>query len=143
MRHSIRHPSDIPIEFSVDELALEERDEMNDVSFGGLSFRSHSHIKTGTAITIKIPFVDPPFETTAKVRWCRKREGGDYDIGIAFSDREEAFRARMVEQICHIEHYKREVLEKEGRKLSGEEAAMEWISRYAATFPPLETEHTD
>ncbi len=143
MRHSIRHPSDIPIEVSVDEIDLEQREAMNDVGFGGLSFQSRSYIKAGTNIIIRIPSVEPPFETAAKVRWCRKRSGGYYDIGVAFPDREEAFRTRMVEQICHIEHYKREVWEREGRRLSGEEAAAEWIGRYAATFPSSETERTE
>jgi hypothetical protein len=41
----------------------------------------------------------------------------------------------MVEQICHIEHYKREVAEREGRELSGQQAAKEWIAKYAASFP--------
>ncbi len=143
MRHSIRHPSDIPIEISTDELAEDQREAMNDISFGGLSFQSRDYIKAGTTIAIRIPFVEPPFETMAKVRWCRKRAGGHYDIGVAFPDREEAFRTRMVEQVCHIEHYKREVFEKEGRQLSGEEAAAEWISRYAATFPSSEIEHSE
>ncbi|HGX93059.1 MAG TPA: PilZ domain-containing protein, partial [Candidatus Tenderia sp.] len=35
MRHSIRHPSDIPIEISTDELAEDQREAMNDISFGG------------------------------------------------------------------------------------------------------------
>ena len=135
MRQSIRHPSDIPIEISVDELAEGQQEAMNDISFGGLSFRSHTHIRAGSTISIRIPFVDPPFETIARVRWCRKREGGYYDVGVAFPDQEAAFRTRMVEQVCHIEHYKRQVFEKEGRKLSGEEAAREWISRYAEKFP--------
>ncbi len=141
MRQSIRHPSDIPIEISINE--LEQREAMNDVSFGGLSFRSRDYIKAGTTIAIRIPFVEPPFETTAKVRWCRKRGPECYDIGVAFPDREEAFRTRMVEQVCHIEHYKREVFEKEGRRLSSEEAAAEWIRRYAATFPSPEVQHTE
>ena len=41
----------------------------------------------------------------------------------------------MVEQICHIEQYRREVLKKEGRRLSSEEAASEWIVKYASDFP--------
>jgi hypothetical protein len=43
----------------------------------------------------------------------------------------------MIEQICHIEHYRQEVLRVEGRKLSSKEAASEWISKYARDFPAL------
>jgi hypothetical protein len=41
----------------------------------------------------------------------------------------------MIEQICHIEHYRKEVKLAEGRELSSEEAADEWIKRYAGDFP--------
>ena len=40
----------------------------------------------------------------------------------------------MVEQICHVEHYRRQVRQIEGRQLDGEEAAQEWVSKYAADF---------
>lgn len=52
---------------------------------------------------------------------------------------ESTFAARMVEQIQLIEHYRQEVLRAEGRELDGDSAALEWIARYAAQFPPLET----
>ena len=55
-------------------------------------------------------------------------------IGIEFAAEAEAFRARMVEQICHIERYHRQQ-QAEGREVSEEQAAIEWIDRYAATFP--------
>jgi hypothetical protein len=138
MRKFIRHPSDIPIEFSIEELAVNDKEYLNDISFGGLSFRSRSAVKAGAVILISIPFLKPEFHSRAVVKWCRKR-GDVYDVGVAFDDLEEAFKTRMVEQICHIEHYKREVYEKEGRVLTGEEAAVEWIKRYAARFPKVET----
>jgi hypothetical protein len=50
---------------------------------------------------------------------------------------EEAFKVRMVEQICHIEHYRKEVLASEGRRLTTQEAATEWISKYSSKFPDL------
>jgi hypothetical protein len=44
----------------------------------------------------------------------------------------------MVEQICFIEHYKNEMLETQGRKLTSEQAAAEWIENYGADFPEPE-----
>jgi hypothetical protein len=41
----------------------------------------------------------------------------------------------MVEQICHIEAYRRNILQTEGRVLDGRSAALEWIDKYAADFP--------
>jgi len=137
MRKFIRHPSDIPIEFSIEELAVNDREYLKDISFGGLSFRSKTAVGEGAVILIKIPFLKPEFQSRAIVKWCREH-GDAYDVGVAFDDQEAAFKARMVEQICYIEHYKREVYEKEGRILTGEEAAIEWIKRYAASFPEVE-----
>jgi hypothetical protein len=42
---------------------------------------------------------------------------------------------RMLEQVCHIESYRKQVRVNEGRELNDEEAALEWISRNAAGFP--------
>jgi hypothetical protein len=41
----------------------------------------------------------------------------------------------MIEQICYIEEYKKDVLESEGRILTGREAAIEWIAKHADSFP--------
>jgi hypothetical protein len=41
----------------------------------------------------------------------------------------------MVEQLLHIESYRREIEQQEGRPLTTEEAAREWIGRYASSFP--------
>lgn len=137
MRRYIRHPSDIPIEFRVEGVAADNQESLQDVSYGGLSFTSKSHIAPGSSVSIAIRFVKPSFETTALVKWCRKR-GGYYDVGVAFCDPEDAYRARMIEQVCHIEHYKRKALAKEGRQLTGEQAATEWIKRFASKFPSIE-----
>jgi hypothetical protein len=37
--------------------------------------------------------------------------------------------------VCSIERYRREVRRREGRVLSGQEAAEEWIRENAARFP--------
>jgi Tfp pilus assembly protein PilZ len=134
MRSFIRHPSDIPIDFQLEELVTEGSDYLKNISHGGLAFRSKIELKPGTVIRVKIPLVRPVFQASGKVTWC-KPEAGQYEIGIQFLDKHDVFRARMVEQICHIEQYKREVLEKEGRTLTGEEAAAEWIAQYATSFP--------
>lgn len=134
MRKYIRHPSDIPIEFDLTDGTREQRETLNDVSFGGLSFHSHTALPTNALVNIRVPFVSPVFQARAKVVWCRP-SGLIFDIGVELVDHEDIFRTRMVEQICHIEHYKREILKMENRRLSGEEAALEWISKYAHLFP--------
>jgi hypothetical protein len=70
----------------------------------------------------------------ARVTWCH-RSNSHFAIGVEFLDSAEAFRVRMIEQICHIESYQREVEQREGRQLTAEQAAAEWISRHASSFP--------
>jgi PilZ domain len=135
MREFIRHPADVPIQIqSARDRGFENRSTQN-VSFGGLAFSSATAIEPETFITLRLPYLQPLFEVAAaRVAWCRN-EGSQYVIGVQFPDSEEAFRVRMVEQLLHIETYRREVAEREGRQLTMEEAAREWISRYAASFP--------
>jgi hypothetical protein len=134
MRKFIRHPVDIPIEVSTgDWLAHPTRHTYN-VSLGGLAFKSDRELKPGIIVEVRIPFVRPMFATKARVIWCRAHEGG-FDLGVQFLDPEDASRARMVEQVCYIENYKKMVYQTEGRLLTAEEAAMEWIGKYASQFP--------
>ncbi len=133
MRKFIRHPADIPIEFNVQDIKI-KKDSFNNISLGGLAFSSQERIEIGRLIDVHIPTVTPAFSAAGRVAWCRKRKEG-YEVGIQFVDIEDAYRVRMVEQICHIEHYKKEIFESQGRLLSGEEAAMEWISKFASRFP--------
>ena len=78
-----------------------------------------------------------PLTTKQWIIWCQKTTD-HFVIGAKFLDKDDMFKARMVEQVCYIEHYKKEVLRKEGRSLSTEEAAQEWIKKYAKDFPMFE-----
>lgn len=132
-RAFIRHPSDIPIEIQVENPVIAKEESLNDVSVGGLALFSDSAYRANTVLKIKIQLVTPAFEARGKVAWCN-RAGSCYEVGIEFLETKDAFRARMIEQICQIEHYKKEIREKEGRTLNGKEAALEWIRKYAGSF---------
>jgi c-di-GMP-binding flagellar brake protein YcgR len=134
MRDYIRHPSDIPIEVKAEQTGAGEMRRMHDISKGGLSFTSGTALPEGSIVRIRINLVKPEFEAPGRVVWCR----GDQDafvVGLEFLDQVDMFKARMVEQICHIEHYRKTVLENEGRVLSNQEAALEWIGKHAQDFP--------
>jgi hypothetical protein len=47
------------------------------------------------------------------------------------------FLARMVEQVCHVDKYRKSVQRSECRVLSPEEAALEWVDKHAARFPDI------
>ena len=104
------------------------------VSLGGLAFRTEVCPRIGALLQLRMPTVNPPFLAEARVAWCRP-ENGAYLVGARFIDASAAFRSRMVQQVCAIEQYRREVQEREGRALSSQEAAAEWIERYADRFP--------
>jgi len=131
-RRYIRHPSDIPIEYSIP--AARGREHLRDVSEGGLCFVSPTNVVPGVPIEIRILLVTPPFNATGTVVWCR-RGNNCYEVGVKFDDPKTAFCVRMVEQICHIEQFRKEAYDKDGRALAGEEAALEWIDQYAHSFP--------
>lgn len=143
MRHYIRHPADIPIEVIAENTqhALNDNtqsamkvEKLENVSFGGLMFQSSIPYTQSKVITVRINSITPQFEASASVSWCRK-SGRYYMVGLEFTDKDTEFKLRMVEQVCHIMHYRKKVLETEGRQLGKDEAAKEWIERYASDFP--------
>jgi len=134
MRHFIRHPAAIPIEVNERDHPAAAVLHVHNVSVGGLAFQSGIALEPGAIVDVRISSVRPPFESKARVVWCSGREEG-FELGVEFLDADDAFRARMVEQVCHIENYKREIYRTEGRALTSEEAAHEWIGKYAAQFP--------
>lgn len=145
MRRYIRHPSDIPIGYQVSQNPVAATDHLLDISIGGLCFHAEEPIECGSEIHIHIPldFSVPlndgevmEFDGDGTVAWCRKERCG-YAIGVQFDDSITSFGMRMVEQVCHIERYRNDVYEEEGRRLSRDQAAQEWIERYAAEFPSI------
>ncbi|MCP4878402.1 MAG: PilZ domain-containing protein [Gammaproteobacteria bacterium] len=140
IRKFIRHPSDVPIQVSLDWVE-DDNDETADqtitnVSLGGLAFVSHKPLEVLQRVRISIPVLKQDNHLVGNVVWC-ERSGKLYEIGIEFEKSRDVFRLRMIEQICHIEHYRMEISRLEGRELSAQEAAGEWISKYAGDFPAL------
>lgn len=135
MRRFIRHPVSIPIDISIPEIDVASGSiHATDIGTGGLAFRCKQNVEPGTVIHIKITHVDPEFETEARVIWCRPHKSST-ELGVEFLSNDDAFNVRMVEQVCHIENYRHLVSEKEGRSLTVQEAALEWVTKYAARFP--------
>jgi PilZ domain-containing protein len=138
LREYIRHPSSIPV-----QILQQDGDEsfgintLNNVSFGGVSCLCSDPVEKGCAVKMTINCVDPDFEIKGKTVWCRPTNDV-YEIGIEFIvSKDKVYHLRMVEQLCHIEHYRNEVLRNEGRTLTSETAAKEWIEKHAANFPKM------
>lgn len=132
MRQYIRHPFDVTIRYTVGE-SVTDGEALKDISEGGLCFHTPNPVTPGSRIHIEIPVEGTAFTADGVVVWCREQEG--YEVGVRFDEATQNFSLRMVEQLCHIKHYQQEVRAREGRELSNEEAALEWIEKYARIFP--------
>lgn len=129
MRNYIRHSASMPIEFEINQGDLQTQNLQN-VSAGGLCFFSDQHIPQGVSISINIPHLKHSFTENCSVAWCTKVDD-KYRIGVMFENDLTAFRLKMIEQVCHIEDYRKEIYVTEGRKLSAEEASQEWLDKFA------------
>lgn len=133
MRNYIRHSTFIPIHVIAGEQMRDVTEAIN-LSAGGLSFVTHEAFKVGDIIDFKIPIVKPDYQGRAVVVWLRKQALSEFEVGVRFTSDDEFFRTRMVEQVCQIEEYRQHILTAEGRNISSEEAALEWIAKYAKNF---------
>lgn len=133
MRHFLRHPSDMPVELVLRKQTFIPKQRLNNISLGGVACNCRCGFRRGTAIELRIPLFGEQARYPGVVAWCRKQPE-DYLVGIAFIDEDTLFRARMVEQVCQIEHYRQQRELELGEHLPIESIAEEWIAQHAAEF---------
>lgn len=138
MRRFLRHPSDMPVELIQRKRAFLPRQRLNNISLGGVACNCARNFRKGTAIELRIPLLGTQACCSGIVAWCRKQPTENYLVGIAFIDKDTLFRARMVEQVCQIEHYRQQREQALGAALAVESAAQEWIALHAAEFPSMQ-----
>jgi hypothetical protein len=137
-RHFIRHPAGIPLDCNREGTAEIRKECMRDISLGGIAFFSQVHFDAGDQLQVCYPLVGPNMCLRGEVIWCDDSEDmfqKGYACGLRFRTGEMLFRARLVEQICHIEAYRR-AQAKLGRTLTAQDAALEWIPMVAHRFAP-------
>ncbi|HET8711247.1 MAG TPA: PilZ domain-containing protein [Spongiibacteraceae bacterium] len=132
MRKFVRHPSSIPIELAVERVSNPRTPELCNISNGGFACAVDEPIPVGAAIQLRIPMIWPDYRGCGVVVWCHPTPPR-YEVGIEFR-MQDLFKTKMIEQLCQIEHYRRQVMSDEGRDLDGEQAAQEWIALYARDF---------
>lgn len=133
----IHHPVGFPIEYK--RLWFGFKDECGTASRSdiGLIFESDKYIRPGASIEITIPLRNELEKFRGKVVLVRNK-GEYFEIGMWLQQQADASRARIVEQICHIESYLKDKKFKEGPYIiNRERVAEEWISKYASTVPSL------
>lgn len=141
-REFLRHTVHVPLELDRVAGSAPLMEHGVNISFGGLAFLSNACPDIGDVFRLRIPMVEPAFEADARVAWCRP-EAEKFLVGVAFLDSTAAFKSRMVQQVCSIENYRQEVEQREGRALTTQEAATEWITKYAGRFPDSEATSSD
>ncbi|QLC72285.1 PilZ domain-containing protein [Pseudomonas sp. LPB0260] len=133
MRRFLRHPSDMPVELVLRKQKALPGQRLNNISLGGVACNSSRGFRRGTAVELRIPLLGEQARYEGVVAWCHKLDE-DYLVGIAFTDEDTLFRARMVEQVCQIEHYRRQRERELGQQLQIESVAGEWIAQHAGEF---------
>ena len=103
------------------------------VGFVGITYVTLLPCDRGRSVRITLEEIDPNFCVSGRIAWCKKHSDG-YHIAIEFPTEEECYCVRMIEQLSQIEHYRRQA-KHEGRRLNYNEAAGEWIQKFAASFP--------
>ena len=142
-RHFIRHPLCLPLSYKVIEKGLKKdqkniRSQTINISLGGLLFPAKYPVDPESKITIKMPFENRVFNVRAQVVRCiHNSETRFYDIAVSFLKTQEAFKAKMIEQIYLIAGYRDKLRAQSGKEVSLEEASRQWIKRYAARFKRL------
>ncbi len=139
MRKSIRYSTDIPIEYLEYTFRYTEKNRkgrLKNVSEGGFSVTVSGDIKPGARLLFLIPLSKPVLKVNGIVTHNCCRGPYDYELGVKFVDTIMELRNRLIEQVRNIEEYRKEILEKEGRKLSGEEAIKGWAEKNAKDTPP-------
>lgn len=138
MREFIRHPSSVPVQLIKQDIETAHGENtLNNISFGGVSCLCSEAVEKGSSVKMKVECIDPAFEINGKAVWC-KPNNDMYEVGVEFiASKDKLFLLRMVEQVCHIEHYRNELLHNEGREISIQEAATEWIEKHAESFPKM------
>lgn len=133
----IHHPSGFPLEFKRVRFNGFRRNEELGSGEVGLIFESEKYIKPGWTLEVAIPVRGELTRFRGKVVLVR-HSGEGYEIGLWLRDGADASRARIVEQICHIETYMKERKYRDGPyNLNRDRLATEWIIQNAGSVPTL------
>jgi len=133
MRGHQRHLSEMPVEFSLELKNRNGHERLVNISSGGLAFSTRDGMRPGATIHIRIPLGSYDFEVDGSVVWSNNTDH-HFEVGVRFDDPQSEHRAQLIDQLCRIERYRWKVQDEESRQLTSEEAATEWISRYANAF---------
>ncbi|GMQ96430.1 MAG: hypothetical protein BMS9Abin15_0101 [Gammaproteobacteria bacterium] len=127
------HPTAIPIRY---RFAHQTTEPETSQPFG-LCFHCGAALPEGTSLEVMVEVCDEVQCFHGCVDWSR-RDGDTWQVGLGLTNQDDVFRARMVEQLCHIEAWRQQVSAEEHRELTPENAALEWIEHFSSDFPCIQ-----
>ena len=128
----IHHPERFPLNYRRTSLWQRHFGSFQGSETGdlGLTFKSKEYIAAGTDMEISIPLRGVIQKFRGTVVLVREIADG-YEIGLWFSSEDDASRARIVEQICHIECYLDEKHQRQGGEVR---PSREWPQQLTRPF---------
>ncbi len=133
MNRTIIHPPVIPVTVKIANNPDPVKKPVKKKDRIRLLVNTENSFEPKSIVRVNYPVTDKDFIVTGTVIKCEE-DKSRYNVVIEFSDPDNICRVRMVEQICRIELYKRQVLKNEGRSITKTQAALEWIDKYAKDF---------
>ncbi|MFT2112139.1 energy transducer TonB [Marinomonas sp. 2405UD68-3] len=129
----VDHPQDIPLQIEKVNDRMFPETSFDRIGFVGITCQTNQAYEMGQSVQVTLKEIDPNFCVTGRIAWCDSDQN-NFKIAIEFPEKDDCFCVRMVEQLSQIEHYRRQA-KTQGRRLNYNEAAAEWISKFAASFP--------
>ncbi len=129
----LRHPSCVPVRLREIPRPFAAGARPEGSTLGAIQFRVGRAVQAGAIVEIVVEVCGETERFRGDVHWVRRAARG-FVVGVRLTDPEQAYRARAVEQICHVEAYRRRSNRRTGRALGIEQAASRWIARCARRF---------
>ena len=133
MGRFLPHPDDVPVQITPRKHPALSRQKLNTISLGGVACNSDRGWRRGTAVDMYMPTLGETAHYPGYIAWCEKHADG-YRVGVAFTDDQTLFGARMGEQVCQIEHYCRQRNQLNLPFENKDAWALEWVNLHAPEF---------
>ncbi len=129
----LRHAAKVPIAWREIPRHLARPGEIGTDAGVGMRFLSSRPARAGALVEATLTVAGEACRFRGTVRWVRP-QGHRFEIALRLAGPEHALRARLAEQACRIEVYRRSLSRRASRPVGIEQAAREWVERYAARF---------
>ncbi len=128
----IQHPAELPIHFREIPRTFSRVVGLPNENCGVICFDSARPVCVSAILEVSVTVHGDTQSFRGMVRWVRST-GRRFEVAVCPMTREDAFTARMSEQVCHIEAFRRST----GRRMDLGKATREWIRIHAPNFPNL------